>query len=109
MESVFVFLLRVVAAASEPSAAVTSVEAEAGLVSGADLNEALVGVLAAVSVLFVALLGALRPAAGLLSGFTGADLLGVDLVGVFFSLSFVVLGAGVCLAGAACVLVFAGI
>lgn len=104
-------LLLVFATVSAASAALLSFEVEAcsevslesAVFSGADLNEALVGVLAtvaaAVSFLLATLLGVLLPAVGLLSGFAGADLLGDDLVGVLLSLSFVVLEAEVGLEG----------
>lgn len=98
-------LLLVVATAPEVSVAATSSEAKVFSdvcldsvdLSGADLSEALVRVLeaAAVSVSVVTLLGVPLPAAGLLSDFLGAVLLGVDLVGVLLSLSFVVLTAEV--------------
>lgn len=112
------FLLLVVAVVSEVSAAVTSFEVEAFsevcldsvVFSAADLNEALVGILAAaaaVSVLLAALLGGLLPAAGLLSGLTGSVLPGLEVVGVLLTLSFVVLGSEVGLAGGVSVLAFA--
>lgn len=99
-------LLLVVAAVSATSAEVTSFEVEACsevclesvVFSGADLREALVGILAAAA---AAATGLFLPVAGLLSGCAGADLLEVDLVGVFLS-SFVVLAAEVCLAGEVC-------
>lgn len=87
------------------SVVVTSFKAFSEVVfSGAFLDEALVGVLAAaVSCLLVTLLGVFLPAAALLSSFGEAVLLGVDLAGedlITGGLAGVVLLAEVSLMGA---------